>query len=507
MEKLFKIYIICCCLHGLTKSAAVLVLPLAFSSHILYHAKIARLLAEEGHAVDILLPSHAKIPDSVKESEVNVVVYKMDGVTAGVNKDLLGRILVENALVGTGYRRLTNYLRKVRHHDPSWGGMKTDLLKDRSTLKQIESTRYDVAIVDFLGLPIYASLNLSKSIPVIGFGVMCYEWSMGVPALPSFVPMPLTGLTNQMSFFERLANALLFAISHIGFKSMSQSPIPIRHMQELCSFYFVLDDIALSYPRPTMTNVAFVGDAIPDPGEPLPHDLAKFVDTAEHGVVVISFGTYFDYLPSDVIAKFCSAFERIPQKVIWKQNNVTVCGSTNEKILISSWIPQNDLLSNKNVKLLISHCGKNSILEAIYHSTPAICFPVSVDQPQTAYLLDSRGLGRVMQLGEFTSDELVAEIAFVLGDKRISRNMQTASSLFRNKSDTPSKRISYWVQHLALHGADHLRTSATELNIFQFYCLDVLSALFTGMLVLFITIVYLLKLVYRFTKRMFSNNI
>ena len=42
------------------------------------------------------------------------------------------------------------------------------------------------------------------------------------------------------------------------------------------------------------------------------------------------------------------------------------------------WIPQNDLLADRRVKLFVSHGGLNSIVEYVYHAKPLLIIPLDL---------------------------------------------------------------------------------------------------------------------------------
>ncbi|XP_022871245.1 UDP-glycosyltransferase 74F2-like [Olea europaea var. sylvestris] len=57
---------------------------------------------------------------------------------------------------------------------------------------------------------------------------------------------------------------------------------------------------------------------------------------------------------------------------------------TSDKSLIVQWCPQLEVLLNKAVGCIVSHCGWNSVLEALSIGVPIVGMPVWADQPTTA---------------------------------------------------------------------------------------------------------------------------
>ena len=73
-------------------------------------------------------------------------------------------------------------------------------------------------------------------------------------------------------------------------------------------------DIAIDYPRPTMPNEINIGGLSTKPGKSLSKELQRFMDTAEHGVVLASFGS-LSAMPKKDLQVLIDAFKQIKQHV------------------------------------------------------------------------------------------------------------------------------------------------------------------------------------------------
>ncbi|KAK2154139.1 hypothetical protein LSH36_275g01042 [Paralvinella palmiformis] len=488
------IVLLCLLLGQRAMAARVIIIPQNVKSHVMFHARIASLLAGQGHVVDILVPTN--IPDVLEENGVRVIWHKTATDVPFVNTAEVSEMFVDYAMATSFYEQVSKNAAIMTKIAARWDQECSALLADVDITSQMVPGRYDIAIIDTATMKCHVSFIYRMDIPIILLGVLTFEWMFRVPTLPSFVPLQLSRSTDRMSFLERLENTILHVFGHVGFLSLTprtvpstEPPIAVSDIFHRSALYFVLDDLSIAYPRPTMPNLVYVGDAIPKPGEPLDPEVASFVAGARHGVVIFSFGSYFSHMPRSMAEKFCSAFKRIPQSVIWKQKNGTLCDADPGKVLLLDWLPQNDLLSHDNVKLFISHCGINSILESVYHSVPIIGFPICLDQPFNARRLEDKGLAYRMRINDFSVDELVSNIGKILVDGAISKNLQRASAIIRHKPDSPERRLSYWVDHVVTYGHSHLRSKAFDLNIFQFYCLDVLLVIL-GILLVICVLVY-----------------
>lgn len=69
-------------------------------------------------------------------------------------------------------------------------------------------------------------------------------------------------------------------------------PLPsIEDLRKDISIIFVNAHRAISYPRPKMPGLIYIGGAHIKPPKPLPADLQMFIDESEHGVIYFSLGT------------------------------------------------------------------------------------------------------------------------------------------------------------------------------------------------------------------------
>eukprot|EP00261_Vitis_vinifera_P032668 XP_019073911.1 PREDICTED: 7-deoxyloganetin glucosyltransferase-like [Vitis vinifera] len=67
---------------------------------------------------------------------------------------------------------------------------------------------------------------------------------------------------------------------------------------------------------------------------------------------------------------------------------------TKDRGLLVSWCPQEQVLSHPSVGVFLTHCGWNSMLEAICGGVPVICWPFFADQQTNCrYACTTWGIG------------------------------------------------------------------------------------------------------------------
>ena len=160
------------------------------------------------------------------------------------------------------------------------------------------------------------------------------------------------------------------------------------------------------------------------PSQKLADDFEAFVnESGDAGFIIVSFGSILkgSNMPSDIQKIFLATFGRLRQKVIWKwEDDVT----KNENIKIPSniklmsWLPQQDLLGHKQIRLFVTHAGLASIEEAVYHGVPLIALPVFGDQPWNAQKINKDGNGICLKWDNLSEQILYDAIQEILNNPK-----------------------------------------------------------------------------------------
>ncbi|CAG03164.1 unnamed protein product, partial [Tetraodon nigroviridis] len=104
-----------------------------------------------------------------------------------------------------------------------------------------------------------------------------------------------------------------------------------------------------------MPNVVYMGGFQCKPAKPLPEHLEEFAQSSgEHGLIIMSLGTFIAELPPDLADEIAAAFAKLPQKVIWRYKGAKPATLGNNTLLVD-WMPQNDLLGHPKTKLFVAH--------------------------------------------------------------------------------------------------------------------------------------------------------
>lgn len=177
-------------------------------------------------------------------------------------------------------------------------------------------------------------------------------------------------------------------------------------------------------------------------------------------------------------------------------------------------------LGHTKVRLFITHCGQNSLLQAVYHAVPVLGIPLFGDQFDNLVRAETKGLGLTIKPTHITRELLTSTIQTLLSDIRyvdgrlciiyepvkyrdgwifypvsllifpdhfsFHRFKSSALSLSRiHKSHPvpPALRLVQWVEHILHSGnGSHLRPASLTQAWYQRYLLDLVLPLSLGLL-------------------------
>ncbi|XP_057697958.1 UDP-glucuronosyltransferase 2B16-like [Corythoichthys intestinalis] len=385
-----------------------------------------------------------------------------------------------------------------------------EILKDDNLMARLRESQYDLVLTDpELGTGIMLAHALQRPLVYNVRWVMSKEGHLVLAPTPlSYVPMTGSGLSDKMTFFQRIKNLIYFATWEFQYIFLV-----IPHYQAVCDQFFgpevrfdeliqsadlwlMRADFVFEFPRPTMPNVIYMGGIQCKPAEPLPDHLEEFVQSSgEHGIIVMSLGTIVSQLPEDVADEIAATFAKLPQKVIWSYRGSKPSTLGNNTLLVG-WMPQNDLLGHPKTKVFVAHGGTSGVLEAIYHSVPVVGIPLFFDQYDNLVRLSERGAGVMVTLALINKDDnFLKALQEVITNPSYRNNMQKLSKLHKDQPIPPLDNALFWIEFVMRHqGAAHLRTESYKLPWYAYYSVDVYLFLSGVVLVLLLTFFIVMRL-------------
>ncbi|XP_045479526.1 UDP-glycosyltransferase UGT5-like isoform X3 [Harmonia axyridis] len=379
--------------------------------------------------------------------------------------------------------------------------------EDRAFKKLLNSQqKFDLLIVDTLYSASLLYLSEYYNIPVIlytsldsGYATNPY---VGNPAPPSYVPHVMKYYSSEMSFFQRLDNALISLVGELllnlyalpGHDEVVKSFFPeapdINEYSHKASVLLMNSDVAITEATPKTPGMVYIGGFHIKENKPLPEDIKHIMDNAKDGVILFSLGSNIksSQMPRSRVQEILQVFSKLKQVVIWKWEEEDLPGKPTN-VVVKKWLPQNEILAHKNIKLFITHGGQHSILETVFYGVPCVSLSVFMDQASNSFRAVNLGFAEWIRYEEFTPEKFENAIRKTLTDPRYTEMAKKRSKIMRDKPITPRETIAFWVDYVVNHkGANHLKVAALKLSWYQYLLLDVVAfiVIFLFLLVCFI---------------------
>lgn len=167
----------------------------------------------------------------------------------------------------------------------------------------------------------------------------------------------------------------------------------------------------------------------------------------------------------DVILKVFASMEST--LILWKFESIKLKDRHPKNAIIGPWMPQQEILSHKNLKVFITHGGFLSTMEAIYYGKPIVGIPITNVQKVNMERAVNQGYGIQVDIMTMTQQSLQTAIDAALNDNSYQSNATKHSKLFRDNLVKPIDKAVYYVEHvLRTQGAQHLKASAHRRNEF-----------------------------------------
>ena len=365
-------------------------------SHLLRDVTLGDVLGEAGHQVTYLL--HDKHSGRGYLDSRDVILYQLpDGVMGMHDFDWAAHSSILHSIFTD-----TFVWRDV------WMGICNVLIENKTLLKKLKDTKYDLLIVDswdecgkivvdFLSVPIIVRKQEGVFLPID---------EIYFPSVSSFTCLANGMACKNDSMFLRdkvwnfiihtmyyyLHNIIVFRALDRLKEKHNMSVTDVRTVYARSVMVMVADlDFTLEYPRSLTPNIIPIsGISTFRAALPLDKELVQFIESSSpYGIIIFSLGTFVNHIPSRKADMIARVFGRLKEKVIWRYPGSPPDSLANNT-LIRRWFPQNDVLAHPLTKLFLTHCGRSSVYETIYNAVPVVALPIFADQFHNANLLVRR---------------------------------------------------------------------------------------------------------------------
>ncbi|KAA6421000.1 MAG: hypothetical protein FRX49_09139 [Trebouxia sp. A1-2] len=401
---------------------------------------------------------------------------------------------------------------KVANRQPGLQGAKASfgsqyhskiILEDAALHKRIEDFGPDLMLADFVlagGSALADKLGIPKAVmvPFLGAGIMNNQFGSGASLLAT-VPQFSSGLPRHMNLLQRLQNLLVSVMNDIVFTLVLEAhlneviwrhydiaPYSLSKSSQQAALVLAGSEWAVNNAQPLSPHIVMFGAITAKSPRPLPPHLESFVGPAgEPGVILASLGsTAIPEVPEiKAIARALSAIA--PTKAVWKlaKQDLELVGvnisdlNLGDNILLSDWVPQNDLLGHPNIKAFFTQGGTNSYNEAAYHGVPIVGMPIFAEQPDTVSQAVHQGFGLAVSVHKLRTlaADLEHALKRVLVEPSFAAEAARISRLMHSQRRLPAEIAADALEHAAwTRGDKYLQPLRHDLNAFQMGSWDVI---------------------------------
>lgn len=347
------------------------------------------------------------------------------------------------------------------------------------------------------------------------------------------LPQKMNFLQRNFNVFSNIISKILrdtITVPILRQLTSRYSNKTLLQLWEQVSLVLIPMDYSIEYPRPDLPYVKMIGPLSPSTSRTaLQAPFDKIFKASNADVLVVSFGIT-NRLSSKDTLRILQGLKATGYTVIWKYNrtklletikkhsstegdsslqvgsvlcaggtqqcrfhendsNPTVianCNRTNcsvpsiqagplkisNSVYVFDWLPQQQLLQERKTKLFITHCGLNSLYEALYHNTLVLCVPLFGEQFDNAGRLVSRNLGKALMVRELNKESLERAVRETTTVKMYAENVERVSRRLQ-RSKRPVELAAYWIEYVLAEKGNTNYLKPIKLPYYQYYLLDV----------------------------------
>ncbi|KAF5302522.1 hypothetical protein FQR65_LT00894 [Abscondita terminalis] len=479
------------------------IVPTPSYSHQVVFQPIFRELSLRGHQVTTLTTDPLKDPTLTNLTEIDlhdsydIWNKKISLMTSGSRQTFLFSFL--DLMIEVGLYQFSH--------------------PDVQDLIHTDTKKFDLVMVEYNFLPIHAFATKFK-VPLI---VMCsfdanshVREIIGSPTHPIAYSDPLFTMQENTVFAERLNRAFFtwFFMPFFGLQLFYKQYLFGK--QYFGDNYSYQEDVSLvlanSEPifhgvKPSVpTIVQFGGGFHRTLPKPLPTDLQKILDEAKNGFLYFSLGSNVKSkdLSDSTRDTIIQAFGELPYTILWKFEE-DILSNKPKNVIISKWLPQQDILKHPNIKLFITQGGLQSVDEAIFDNVPMIGMPFFADQEFNVNRIVKLGFGLHINYKTMSKEELKTAILEVINNPKYKTKVKEVAKLILDQPMSGLDKAIWWTEYVIRHnGTKHLRSPILDIPFYQYYLLDVIAVFTLAIVVLISVIVLICKVLFKLSKRLIA---
>ncbi|XP_061712803.1 uncharacterized protein LOC133521750 [Cydia pomonella] len=509
MSRLRDFVFLCALVCSSLDAARILaVFPTPSISHQVPFRPLTQELARRGHQVVVITPDPAfpkgHTPENLTEIDVHDISYEIwRNVMSKIDRGIVDDSSSPEEMFSKALRNIFE--------------QQTSVFEVKDIIKNQNHT-FDLLFVEawFRQALGFSHVIKAPVIAVSSLGAIFDNYHViGAPTHPILYPDSINSRFYNLSLWEKVGVYVTsFSLQNIhknaeakentvARRIFGEDTPPLSELQNNIDMLFLNIHPIWEGNRPVPPSVIHIGGIHQSPEKELPQDLKQYLDSSEHGVIYLSFGTNVDtsMLPPEKVQAIINVLSQLPYDVLWKWNQDELPGRT-KNIRISKWFPQSDLLKHPKIKLFITQGGLQSTDETLIAGVPVVGIPMIGDQWYNVEKYVHHRIGKQINLPDLDEETLKSAIKTVIEDKTYRENVVRLRSLMADQPMSPLERAVWWTEHVLRHGGRHLRAPAANMSWREYYELDlvliilsiVTAAIVIVSLVLYKTVRFILSL-------------
>ncbi|CAA85328.2 Putative UDP-glucuronosyltransferase ugt-58 [Caenorhabditis elegans] len=337
-------------------------------------------------------------------------------------------------------------------------------------------------------------------------------WANQSPSPPSYLPVAGTGLTDDLTFSQRLYNVAsyfkqLYIHQHIvqpRIDAVFQKYYPgvesTFEIERNASINFVNTPPIFDFSRPYMPRVNFIGAIQCRKPKELPKEFTSWISAYPDGFVVLSTGftVQWNKSPEHIRQAYLDTFKYLPNLLFIWQTGLPNSSNLPSNLLVKPWLPLQDLLGHQKCRCHVSHGGLNSVIESVYHGVPVVGVPLTSRGYDNLLRITARDSGVMVEKSEFSGEILTAAINEVIENEKYKKEMLIFQDMVIDVPYTELYHAAFWVEFIERHQeVPHARSGADHLNFLQYFLVDVIAFFFFVIFCTLSIIYYTIRTVFR----------
>ena len=253
-----------------------------------------------------------------------------------------------------------------------------------------------------------------------------------------------TSYSIKMNLWQRCLNLLrpilllpYFALNDIKLNKVRTQCTGNKKLNDLYHQQLIIvgTSFGIEISRPLPPWVQMIGPIFSKTPELLDDSLSQWLadDLEGKGVIYIAFGTLASMEEWQAKA-LVAGLEKSKLKVLWSlpKKQQHIISNLPSSFRIEDFVPQQAVLSHPNVRVFVSHCGMNSLNEALYWAKPILALPFFGDQHYNAARIVDIGVGLKLNKQKFDSDDVTEKINILLTNLTYKEAANDISVILKN---------------------------------------------------------------------------